>query len=475
MTPGGQPDIEMYVVYAMNHKLRAFPEFAAAIGMDLVSDCASARRFLAGYDEYASSHPLFDADEPLAQMPVARPLAPDTSATDDAEVQKVYGGDFVANNPVVRIRIRVPSTVHPGWQWPIEGGQISCSGTFINKNWILTAAHCITPGAVYHCLKNGTAPEHCQPAWDNYNAPFTISGTEGSQSDSWSLQAGVVRGYAHPNYLGRDPLVELDDSRFLEKAVHDLALLYVPSEYYGDDLPPNVEQNGAMRLSLDPDPDVSAWEMQFYGWGAPAPSALRRGTMIVNQYSDFLIRGVLPPGDVANPFTCSGDSGGPLVRSDLSLHANSEDKTEQEAIVGVLSGGYNAGCELPTDPDERRVELAKIRSYWVRIDERSNARFIKETLTETNWPGYASLNCTPRKLLTDPSGPDAVEECWGTPCKRDADCKDTSKVCSLSAQSFRSHPGGCAACDRISMRSGGPAISPDGCNCIVGHCVPRIQ
>ena len=57
-------DREMYVLSAINMKLKHYPQFAAAIGMSCVRDCASARKFAAAYARYRTDHPGFDANEP---------------------------------------------------------------------------------------------------------------------------------------------------------------------------------------------------------------------------------------------------------------------------------------------------------------------------------------------------------------------------------------------------------------------------
>jgi hypothetical protein len=56
---------EVYMLSAINNKLRNFPEFTKSIGITCVHDCESARRFLVAYREYRAQHPGFDAKEPL--------------------------------------------------------------------------------------------------------------------------------------------------------------------------------------------------------------------------------------------------------------------------------------------------------------------------------------------------------------------------------------------------------------------------
>jgi hypothetical protein len=56
---------ETYVLSAINNKLRAFPEFAKAIGIYCVRDCETARRFTKAYSDYSAAHPGFDQEQPL--------------------------------------------------------------------------------------------------------------------------------------------------------------------------------------------------------------------------------------------------------------------------------------------------------------------------------------------------------------------------------------------------------------------------
>lgn len=60
---------EMYPLAAMNGKLRYFPEFAEAVDIHCVSDCASARAFTRAYAAYLETHPGFDREQPLEADP----------------------------------------------------------------------------------------------------------------------------------------------------------------------------------------------------------------------------------------------------------------------------------------------------------------------------------------------------------------------------------------------------------------------
>jgi hypothetical protein len=71
-----------YSLSALNHKLRHYPELAAASGVHCVRDCSAALDYARAYAVYSQEHPGFDADEPPLAPPVGFP-------TDEAQV---FGG-----------------------------------------------------------------------------------------------------------------------------------------------------------------------------------------------------------------------------------------------------------------------------------------------------------------------------------------------------------------------------------------------
>jgi hypothetical protein len=60
---------EVYMLAPINQKLRFYPRFAAAAGLDCVTDCATARAFMAAYRKYSAEHPGFDINEPSPPLP----------------------------------------------------------------------------------------------------------------------------------------------------------------------------------------------------------------------------------------------------------------------------------------------------------------------------------------------------------------------------------------------------------------------
>jgi hypothetical protein len=75
--PGSiEPSQEFYMLSAINNKLRNYPEFASAIGIHCVRDCAQARAFMKAYRAYLEAHPGFDANQPLGPSPPPPPMPP---------------------------------------------------------------------------------------------------------------------------------------------------------------------------------------------------------------------------------------------------------------------------------------------------------------------------------------------------------------------------------------------------------------
>jgi hypothetical protein len=483
-SPEGVFDPEIYVVSAMNHKLRQYPDFAAAAGIDLVSDCAGARRFLERYEEYALDHPEFDADEPLAPVSEDEPPAPTDDRSSYGESSKIRFGEDVVNHPIVWIQFPMAEhgddswNIDPATQMPVpEDDKIvnrgpgkrrspSCSGTFINRNWILTSAHCISASAVNLCLQRLTPRDDCKPDWDNYGL-WNISGTH-SGGRPYRIEQVWARAYVHPNWHGRTPATNpiycppggrCYVSRF--GARHDLALLYVPHAN-DNKLEPRLEENGAKRLSIVP-PEPSWTGLRFYGWGDPSMTnpdtseVTRRlrgsttsPTIIVHSSLEAIVEARIQTD--TDSFPCPGDSGGPLMRTGLSMITNSNTvQTGLEAIIGVQSFGFG------------KCESDGMHSfYWTRVDLPVNKDFIDESMER--WPPITHFSCKRRFLNTlPPGGGEEVAECWGKPCTgvSDTTCVKGVDVCWNSDDAFRNRTF-CPACDGLSS----------GCNCMVGQCLP---
>jgi len=441
---------EYYRLSAMNAKLRHYPDLAAELGMDSVSDCEGARAFIAGLRAYRRAHPGFDRDEPLEWPELSMPARPDDSQG-SIEYPKIRGGMPITNLPVVQIKDKVHPTTNPDYK-DIKGGD--CTGTFIAKNFILTAAHCITDSAVDWCIQNNLTLAQCEPKWFKYSK-LTIRFGGFTLTDVWAVHD------VHPAWMGRFPksnTPDLPGSTYDEDegARRDIAMIYIDDD---SRLPFNVELDGAKRVSiLDPATGVGnplvRWPLFFYGWTTPPgqADALHVSTSTPTFSVDILnggdtIQGVYS-GPTSNP--CEGDSGGPLVRR-LPLITNDGTRQEsREAIVGVLNGG-DTTCTAP--PTVNQIDT------WARVD--TAVDFIQGF--EQRWYG-PYFECQERPDANGPITQMAVAECWGSPCREPADCgsRELGMYCSNSGRDLAEKRG---SCDTCTTQPGG------GCACVVGQCL----
>ena len=65
---------EFYRLSVLNRTIQTYPDFAAAVKIHCVRDCAGARAYLKAYRAYSAAHPGFDQDQPLS---VASPDEPE--------------------------------------------------------------------------------------------------------------------------------------------------------------------------------------------------------------------------------------------------------------------------------------------------------------------------------------------------------------------------------------------------------------
>jgi hypothetical protein len=470
LSPAGSIQPEFYQLSAINHKLRSFPELSAAIGVDSVSDCDSARRFWSGYAEYAWAHPGFDNDQELAPMPEDDSPPPAQEPSGAMETPKIFNGTAEANNPIVQLMFAFSSTPGDPAFNDLRGNFGSCTGTFIAKNWILTAAHCMTFSAIDQCIKAGTNKVDCVPRWEYY-AFYTVKGTHSLGRIPYILRNAWSRIYIHPDWIGTKPAQ--NDHLCPNPATchdhllgdqNDVALIYI-----GDDanLPPSVEENGAKRLSIVP-PDP-AWPMTMWGYGGPGqpigPGGEPTGTLRRNLNTLTPNFSVTPTGIIEAripmsnwSFPCPGDSGGPLFRPRLSINTNVGQRDNVEAIVGIQASGPEI-CGAPPNPQDPRNVWR-----WTSVSTPSNRKFILDSLK--NWPNKnARLACRERRLLSGSppveQGPAVMDECWGAPCSGDT-CP-TDQFCSRPGRAIAVTPSVCTVCTTFN----------NGCDCIVGQCLPR--
>ena len=468
---------EYYRFEPMNRKLKYYPDFAAAIGIAQVSDCDSARRYAGGYFDYVRAHPGFDSGQPLEYPYEPLPSRPSGPAG-TLEVAKILNGIGTINLPVVELSFTNTVATNPtiaDQYFNFHGS--SCTGTFISKNVILTAAHCIAKAAVQSCIENNIAVTSCHPKWFNYHQ-WSIHFSNFDLTNVWALSD------VHPDWfgLGFDPtkpfpasdtpgfpsddpsLPPIEQSTYdaLVGAQHDVALIYIDDDSI---LPFDVEQDGAKRLALLPPALASdgtlTGPLAFYGWGAhPASDNTMRKSMQMPalKLNDEAINGRTLT-DSSDSIVCHGDSGGPLVRT-VNVHTNGGDDQTVEAVLAVTSTGPRAPTKSEC-PDPSTVQKGNNAMNWSRVDTPSAQNFITRFIDRFYGPYF---RCKQRPTTDGPQGTMAVEECWGFPCDDADGCKDQPQGY------YCSNPGGdlvethseCATC----------AGQGGGCDCVVGQCLP---
>lgn len=418
--PNGTPQTEWYSVIAMNNKLKHFPEFAATTGLSRVDTCSQARSFYKSYITYMRGHPRFDDTEPLEATHLVKPPVPN-------------GGKDRPKIQVEKILNGVPDVLNPVVGLDNAGGH--CSGTFIAKNWIMTAAHCLQTAPGWVEGQGQTAAKVHR--WYQYAVSF--AGPNGSLA-LVNLVPYVLQ-YFDPRYIGF--------SAPANSGAHigfDFALLYV-LDVLDDTLPnnsPNLSPNQTpfMRISLRNTITSSA---AAWGWGAPGANTSRRA--FLSQYNlvaspDVDLFGAFVPDAGGIPFMCKGDSGGPIVdRYDVLNPAtgNIEIQPVAVAVFAAIQTNDPQCAQNPGDID-----------FWVRTREESDFIF----LTVSDW--YPGFGCTPGSAVG--SGTADFLQCWGKPCMNGGDC-GVDEVCVNPGPQL-------TTCTAACPPPGGP------CDCIFGQCLP---
>jgi hypothetical protein len=455
---------EWYALPAINRKLRFYPEFATAIGIDHVSDCAGARAYIEAEAIYADSHPGFDLDFPIEPPPA--PPAVRHGAKPELSTPQIMGGVAGRNAPIVQLVTT-----------ETDGSFQSCTGTFIAKNWIATAGHCMVVGDNPMQINDSSAPDTLfawypyQIAWfDLSGNPIPVNGSTTSFSDvAGSLKTFALQ-YVDPRYEGPGVGVQMPgefqwakSSPKFPHGAFDFALLYLNKDDNDPVLPPNANDGSSMRISGDPRPGPSD---RFYGagcTGSGAPCGFPPSNPLVfplksgsnAELAPFQV--VLPdfvkitiPQNFTGTTVCHGDSGGPITRSFLVAHDNGPPTLEQ-ALVGVLSTFNTSGsCAVNAGTDV----------FWVSVVD--EFVWINEAMEQWNGQqftckGMSEVNSVSIDFL----------QCWGSPCQSDCDCDMANgEFCSRSGQALNAGiaiqgNGSCPICGTANAS----------CDCVVGQCL----
>ena len=418
-----------YYTRAMNAKLRSYPVLAEFAGFNRVTSCAEAAAFKVAYAQYAADHPDFDLDQAyeVRQRPPF-PAGPPPVVMEE----KISTGTVSRFAPVVKLE-----TTYYGKTW-------ACTGSFIAKNWVMTAAHCLNPGEDKKHI-------HADNAY--YPWAITFSDANGKLGKRLPLNAVLqIAGFDYTGTYGEDDVV------VTHPFGGDFALLYIDGSY--DVNLPRSDSPGSdfLRLSTAGAAPLSA---RAWGWGAPAVPSVSKSmpldayTALSQSAKDITsLEAIIPSTD---PYLCEGDSGGPLVDKYYVNDPVSGQATEVPAVVGTLVGGAKVAS---TDSCKKKAGGLVI---WARVDQ--NLRFIRRVMRDRSFQG-PNFDCNYQSEIGTTGN--QVVSCWLKPCLADDECPANARcINSFAADYF-------PCTDTVKKTCDGTPYKGT-CGCIRGKCQPMFD
>jgi hypothetical protein len=436
--------------------------------MTTVSDCAGGRAFFKAYRDYRKEHPAFDADEPYEALPKpptmpshAAPMLTVPKISNPAEAPHDLGS--FPQEPVVHLTFFLSQNMSTLVR--------QCTGTFIAKNWIATAAHCLAPAPCEtSVLTNTGAPfqffGNCDPTLGGANATSAthLYSYERVQVEWTDILGNVVPGATMDS--AQETVLQIPDPHYMggNDIDHDFALLYFDKDLFDSTLPPNSDDGSAMRIAAS---EFVAGTQMFVE-GSVIPSSGPRVPPF--EFVSVPSASVADNGAIieAPPVgLCEGDSGGPLYR--LSPLSTAQNASTVPILVGVTSSSAGPqgadGCSVPG--------ASGATDLWrdVYADfQGQGGSFINEALQLFNGPEFSCA------LVPDPTASgQTIAKCWGDPCDvTAAPSPNPSNLRGCPTGYICSRPGTDVAANIPLGIDGCPTCGslPNDCSCVVGQCLP---